>query len=74
MDFTNCTEKKKEKVFTQMGWIWAAAACTGRGLGEGRNWAGPASQLHARRGHVVGGFMKIHLRAGEVVTAEAVST
>jgi len=44
MDFTNCIEKKKEKVFTQTGWIWAAAARSGRGIADG-----PA-QLRSRAG------------------------
>ena len=31
-DFTSFTEKKKGNIFTRMGWIWAATACTGRDI------------------------------------------
>ena len=47
MDFTNCTEKKKEKVFTQTGWIWAATVRT-----ERRIAIGPAQGLVCASGRV----------------------
>ena len=69
-DFTSFWKKKKGK--TDKGFTLKRR--TGRGLAAGRHWAGPAARPHARRGHVGGGFPEIRLRAGEAVTAEAVST
>ena len=52
-------KRKREKVFTQTGWIWAATTCIGRGLTAGRHWAGPAAQPRALRvGDVGGGSVK----------------
>ena len=67
-------EKEKDRGFTETGWIWAAAARSGRGLAAGRHWAGPVARPHARMGHVGGSFLEIRLRVREAVTAEAVST
>ena len=71
MDFTNCTEKKKKKVFTQTGGIWAATVRTKRGIA-----IGPAQRLVCAGGRVddEGGFTAVRLRAGEADLAEAVST
>ena len=67
-------KRKRNKVFTQTGWIWAATACTGRDIAGQRTGPGPASRARPLGGHVEGGFAGVCLRAEEADPAEAVST
>ena len=62
-------KRKRNKVFTQTGWIWASTACTGRDIAGQCTGPGPVSRARPLGGHTEGIFLGAAFAEGKRRTA-----